>query len=204
MTIKNRKYRPHRNLLTRDEARAILEPHVPALLECLAAAWEAVQQTLDDDPERRAVLDSSTQASMLYNWFAYLIVARLDGVPGVRKVQTGRMIKFVFNEQLSLRFKKFDRNLWSRNVRTNNQLRHYFQLQLDGVAEDATEVTLGYVTDVTNSGLRGVYLTCPIGWSRNKWMIVLDEADSGSFLFAPSESTPPTTVKPKVAIKKKA
>lgn len=200
-----RKYRPRNNLLTRDEARAILDPHTPVLLGCLAEAWEAVQRTLDEDPERRAVFDSATQAAMLYDWFANLIVGQLDGAPGVRKVQTGKMIKLIFNDRLSLRFKKFDRNLWSRNVRTNNQLRHYFQLQLDGVAEEATEVTLGYVTDVTNTGLRGVYLTCPIGWNRNKWMIVLDEADSGALLFEPTESTPPATiVKPKVAVKKKA
>lgn len=187
----NNRFVERRAIISQEEAKALLEPHLPLLEEDFKAAWDFVQDILNQDPERRSTFDISTQAAMIFNRFVRLTHKRFNDVPGVLLKSSGRMMKMIINGKLSLRFKKFDGKLRSKNVRTNQQLKMYFQLQLDGM-DTATEVTFGYKTDATGLNVTGVYVTCPVGWGTNRWVIVVNEREQGDALpfIAPEPVTP--------------
>jgi hypothetical protein len=150
-----------------------------------------VQAILDEDPDRRVTFDVSTQAAMVFNRFVILTARRLEGNAKVRLKRSGRMMTINFGSGLILRFKKFDDKLRSRNIRTNSQALIYWQMTLDGM-DPATNVTFGYQTDVTARNVTGVFFTCPVGWSKNKWVIPVDEQAEGAlpFVSAPREPEP--------------
>ena len=188
-------------VLTEDAAKAILEPYMPGLQEDLEASWAWVQEALDGDPERRVVFDTSTQAAMVFNRFVFLTERRLSTDPKVRITKHGRMMKVAFGGgQLSLRFKKLDEELRSKNVKTNQQLRIYSQMVLDGM-DPTTTVTFGYKLDPPGRNIVGVYITCPIGWNINKWVIVLSESEGDALLLAPQ--SPPDDGQPGFSIRPK-
>lgn len=179
---------PRAGLLERDEAEEILEPHVNTLWDCLSRAFQRVQDELAEDPERRAAYDASTQAAMVYHWFARFVAQAYEDVVDVDVAKQGRMIRIRLDQRLVLRFKKLDDALRSRNVRTNTQAEMYFQYEIDGVLP-VTNVTLGYTVDGLGQNMTGIYFTCPVGWSRNKWVINLAGEESGGlFRTEPSPS----------------
>lgn len=184
--------------MSREEAERIITPRFPLLIDTLDDAWSWLQDILDEDPERRSILYASTQAAMVYDCFVCRLAARIDGEDGVHVHWHGRMLKVDLDRRLSLRFKRFDNDLCSRNVRTNSQAAIYFQLDLPGVSDPLTDVTFGYVTDVARTKIIGMYITCPIGWSRNKWLIVVDEGQSDATRLIEDPSGPEAPIiKPK-------
>jgi hypothetical protein len=168
-------------LLTSEQAEEILEPYRAGLLEDFRAAWTWAQTLLDADVEYRLTLDTSTQAAIVFNRFVRLTMRRYDGHEAVKVRRSGRMMTINFGGGLFLRFKKFDDQLRSHNVKTNSQAEIYYQLRLRGM-DPATRVTFGYRTDATGRNVAGLHITCPVGWSRNKWVITLDEAKGNEAL----------------------
>ena len=188
-----------KNVLSRNEARQILEPHIPPLITNLDKAWAWVQDIMDEDPERRIVFDTSLEAAMVSQRFIALTRQQLDGAEGVKIQMHGRHMSVMLNGGLKLRFKKLDQKLRSGNVHTRRQRAIYHQYTIDGI-NDPTDVTFGYVTTPVGDKIHGVYVTCPIGWKDNAWMIVVRDPGMGSMpLFtggdAPSE--PDFIVRPK-------
>jgi hypothetical protein len=202
MKIKSPSYR-RKNLLSRDEARAILEPHIQPLIQNLEDAWGWVQDIMDEDDERRVVLDASLEAAMVSQRFIFQTRHQLEGTDRVKIKMHGRHMSVVFNEGLKLRFKKLDQKLRSGNVRTNRQRAIYHQYTLHGV-NDPTDVTFGYVLTPAGDQIHGVYVTCPIGWSKNAWMIVVRDPGMGALpLFTGDDApdAPEFIVRPKAARK---
>lgn len=188
------KYVERPGVLAETEVRPILDPHLPGLLDDFQVAWDWVQDILDQDLDRRATFDSSTQAAMIFNRFASLMGHRMDGQNRICLKRSGRMLRAVIDDRVAIRFKKLRKNrkgaLCASNVHTNAQSRMYYQLCIDGL-EDCrpTEVTFGYTTDDTNTIVTGLYLTCPISWHTNKWTVQLDGmADEGTLPFVAPEN----------------
>jgi hypothetical protein len=183
-----------RNLVTQQEAEEILAPYSDGLKADFWQSWQWVQDILDQDPERRATLDPSTVAAMIFNRFVVLAIRRLTSDKNVVIRKHGRMMKVTFADKLSLRFKKFDENLCGSNVHTINQMFIYWQMEFDGM-DSPTEVTFGYTVDASGRRVTGLYVTCPIGWKENIWKITLDEdrgEDRGDVLpFAAPDSPAP-------------
>jgi hypothetical protein len=48
------------------------------------------------------------------------------------------------------------------------------------------------VTDVTGQKIRGMYITCPRNWRRNRWMIIVDDQllHGGTLLPTPVPNLP--------------
>lgn len=183
-----------RGVLTREEAEEVLEPHVPLLWECLQQAWEWLEKKFDEDPTMRLTVVGRTRANMVYDKFVDVAENAFTGVDGVEVSWDRSFLRLLFNGRISLRFKKLNKAMRSSNVRTNAQRTIYFQLEIDSFPPAPTEVTFGYVLDAAGAKIERVCLTCPIGWSLNKWVIPVMEppADSSS-LFAPSPQPEPAT-----------
>ena len=187
----DKKYVERPGILRQEQAFPIIEPYLPGLIVDFNGSWDWVQAILDQDAERRATLDASTQAAMVFCRFVLLTAGRLSRDPDVQLLRKGRMLRALIKKQMALRFKKLhlkqDGHLVSGNVKTNAQGKIYYQLGLDGM-QDAkpTEVTFGYTTDRVNVSVTGIFLTCPISWYSNKWVIpLIAESDEGKLPFAP-------------------
>jgi hypothetical protein len=186
--MRNPKYRTRSDLKTREEAWPIIEPYAQQFYDWLNDAWTWVQKILDDDPERRAIMDSSTVSSMVYDRFRFLMKNGLLGDKHIMLIAEGRMTRASINGEIVLRFKKFDKRLTSHNAITGNQdLIYNQQYRLEDIGERPTNVTFGYITDITATKLAGVYFTCPKSWRQNKWTIKVGGSDeSGAMLFDPN------------------
>lgn len=187
----DKKYVERQGLLTQAQAFPVIEAYVPGLLADFGTSWDWVQAILDQDPERRVTFDASAQAAMVFCRFVILTGRRLDGDPRVVLKKSGRMLRALIDKSVAIRFKKLhlkmNGHLVSGNVKTNAQGLIYYQLGFDGM-QDArpTEVTFGYTTDKTNTLVTGIYLTCPISWYSNKWVIpFMPEQGEGALPFAP-------------------
>jgi hypothetical protein len=177
-------------ILTEAEARPILEPYLPALVDVFHSSFDWVQAILDQDPERRRDLDASIQAGMVYCRFTSLVGRRLGADKNVVLKRRGRMLRALIGKRIALRCKKLRKtrkgHLCAGNVKTNAQSLIYYQLGIDKMqGAHPTEVTFGYTTDPSNRSPTGVYLTCPISWYSNKWTIPLEgEEFTGQLPFA--------------------
>lgn len=181
----------NRGLISRDEAETLLKPFLPLLSECIDSAWSWAQQILDEDPGRRKTLDPSTQASMVYNKLVELVEEKLTGEPGIDLLRKGRMLSVCFFRKVVVRFKKFDWQLRSKNVKTNRQRKIYYQqFELEGIADKPTSLTLGYVVDPLGRELLSLHLTCPISYSRNRWSIQIKAHRDENILPFGSKPTP--------------
>src|SRR5271154_2810337 len=113
-------------ILTEAQAKPILEPYVPGLMDDFHGAWDWVSAILDEDPERRVTFDTSTTAAMVFNRFVLLTRRRLDGNDEVVLRKYGRMMRALLGGgRLALRFKKLTKKmtgaLCGGNVKTNAQ-----------------------------------------------------------------------------------
>lgn len=195
-------------VISREDAKAELESRATLLEEKLRESFDWVQAILNQDAARRLTLDLSIQAAMVYQRFVELLEAAMVGDPSVRITKVGRMRMFSFGQKLRLRFKKLDRNLTAKNVRTKHQHGMYHQLLLPGLDNDMTDVTFGYLTNKTGQKIDGIYLTCPKNWKENHWRIEFEDPMMGHGLFVtppvapikPQEVTP--LVRPKTASRK--
>ena len=165
------------NLLKLPQAQEILRPHLPGLYADFQEAWDWVEAIFDQDPERRATFDASIHAAMVFHRFVVLSYRRFTGHETVKVKRAGRMMTINLGGGLLLRFKKFNKDLHSCNVKTNTQARIYWNLTFEGM-EPATCVTFGYKLDPANRKVVGVYVTCPVGWDRNEWVLPINEASS--------------------------
>jgi hypothetical protein len=170
----------NRGVATQEEAEAILNPHLPILWECLNDAWQWVQNLLTWDADARQTLMGRSRACIMYERATRLIEQRFNGMTGIRLARQRGFLQVVFNERLSLRFKKLRPGLRSSNVRTNAQRNIYFQHEFENFPPAATELTLGYLTDKAWMQIDGAFITCPVSWDRLKWSMPLLPPASGA------------------------
>jgi len=184
---KKRPFIERPGLLTQAQAFPIIEPYLPGLVDDFKGSWEWNQAILDEDPERRLTFDASAQAAMVFCRFVVLTGRRLEGDPKVVLRKSGRMLRALIEKAIAIRFKKLqlkmNGHLVAGNIKTNAQGLIYYQLGFDGMQNARpTEVTFGYTTDKSNTLVTGIYLTCPISWYSNKWVIPLESEDAAGTL----------------------
>lgn len=196
--MKTGKLPRRKNLVSREQASKILEPFTERLVDTLDQAWNWVQDILDEDTERRLTFDSSLEAAMINRRFVDLSRIWLEQESGVKIQMFGRHMSVLIDGGLNLRFKKLDSKLKSGNVRTNRQDEKYNQTLFD--LNKHTEVTFGYVLTPAGNDIHGLYITCPIGWTRNAWMIALRDPGFGEIPLFTGDDAPDNSeviVKPK-------
>src|SRR4051794_19407819 len=103
----DKKYIERPGILSEEQAKPILEPYIPGLIDDFHTSFDWVQAILDQDPERRATFDTSTTAAMVFNRFVVLMGRRLDGSDGVDVRKYGRMMRALLGGgRVAVRFKK--------------------------------------------------------------------------------------------------
>lgn len=174
-------------LLSQQDAEAILAPHLGALRGFLEQGWADWRESVAAAP-KLAPSRATTRANMVYDRITLHAEAYFDeqGVPAVRK---GQMLTVSFDDgRLILRFKKFrSRKLGTSGIPTQQRLE--FELQqvvLDGTA--ATYVVAGYLPDELGVGLDVLAIACTYN-GRVIWQI--DLMDEGLASVVPVRVDPP-------------
>ena len=146
---------------------------------------------MDQDPERRVTFDAGLEATMVNMRFVHLARQRFEELEKVAVKMHGRHMAVTLDGGLRLRFKKFDDKLRSGNVKTNRQREIYHQYEIEGI-ESPTDVTFGYATNPAGTNISGVYVTCPVGWRENAWMIAVRDPglEDGYQLFGGGDDSP--------------
>jgi len=88
-----------------------------------------------------------------------------------------------------LRFKKLDNNKRSRNIPTTQQYLFRAQLDLPGIPSELTHLEAGYVLNELQTGLDGVYITCP-NKNRLEWFIDLTPLSGTNVARLPINANP--------------
>ncbi len=177
--------------LSLEQAKPLLEPCVPILLESFWEAWGWATALVDSDKLARLILHSSTMAGIVSDGYAHFSRPKLVDQFKARWSSSGRFHKASMGP-LSLRFKKFTPDLLGMQVRTEAQRQEYQQDQsyLPG-AQAITGITLGYTLDPLRSVVTGIYFTCPSDFDRNAWNWPIYQAGDGQLSLFQGTPLPP-------------
>ncbi|SFS17481.1 hypothetical protein SAMN04487846_3570 [Microbacterium sp. cf046] len=165
-------------LLSQQDAEAILAPHMSALRRFLEQGWSDWHESVLAAP-KLATTRATSRANVVYDRITLHAEAYFEavGIPCVRK---GQMLVVSFDDgRLILRFKKFrSRKLGTSGIPTEQRLE--FELQqvvLDGTA--ATYVVAGYLPDELGIGLDVLAIACTYN-GRVIWRIDLSDDSTTS------------------------
>ena len=164
-------------ILTREEAREILEPHLLTFRDCIDGGWNAWKEHYKD---RAHILDPRARAAIVYCEIRELAKAAFDGKDGVKIVVKRSMFLLYIGEHIVLRFKKFRADGRCSNVRTKQQALFSAQLNIDGILP-GTYVNAGYTLDNLQAEVEKILINCQLG-ARILWTI------------RPGEAAPPETM----------
>ena len=182
-----------KDLLTEDQAWALLRGHIDDIRTCLVAGWNAWRDLGSRVPDHVVRFDSTTRAGIINNEIVAEARRRFHNVPGVNVTAQGRMVVLVFGGILILRFKKIDRNFRTRNVPTRQAQRFQYQMEMEGLPPEATVVVAGYLLTALQDAVHGNWLVCSYGTGL-EWKIPLDSLTSSSpalLQTAPDPARPP-------------
>lgn len=112
-----------------------------------------------------------------------------DGIEGIRISQKRGLTTINIRDHLLARFKKLDKNKHSRNLPTQQSFLFKAQLELPGIPSKLTHLDVGYVLNDLQTGIDGVYITCPYGKGL-AWLINLDNSSSGGNVIRFTSSGP--------------
>ncbi len=161
-------------LLSDQEAWSILEPFIPDIHACLVAGWNCWRDLGERVPEHVVRYDSTTRAGIVYNEIIAEARKRFFGVRDVNLQSRGRTLLLIFQGVLVLRFKKIDRNFRTRNVPTKQVVRMQYQMELQGLPPEATQVVAGYLLNALQDSVSGNWIVCPMGRSY-EWKLPLGD-----------------------------
>mgnify|MGYP000208557684 CR=1 FL=1 len=165
-------------LLSRQDAEAILAPHLAALRGFLEQGWADWHESVLAAP-KLAISRATSRANVVYDRITFHAESYFDaqGIPTVRKRQV--LTVSLDDGRVILRFKKFrSRGLGTSGIPTQQRLE--FELQqvvLDGTA--ATYIVAGYLPDELGIGLDVLAIACTYD-GRVIWQIDLTEEVTAS------------------------
>lgn len=158
-------------ILTREDADAILRPHMAALRECVESGWADWHQAVRDTPFL-ATSRTTSRANVVYDRISQRAEAYFDaqGIPTSRK--RGFLTVSLDGGRLVLRFKKFrNKKLRTAGISTQQRLAiEYQQPALSGL--EVTHATVGYLPDDIGVDLDVMAVACTYG-ERVVWQIDL-------------------------------
>lgn len=184
-------------LISEDEARTVLEPHLNLFRKCIEDGVRAVEKMEDEHQEFFHVYPAGARATVVYWQIVHLAEERFQGLPGVITSHNRRFLTILIAEKLEIRFKKLGRNKLSRNYPTRAQKTYRLQLRLKGI-EEPTRATAGYRLD-RDGAVKDYLIVCERG-QEIKWDIDLP-IEAGATIAQPATEAPATET-PKIRPKK--
>lgn len=148
-------------LISEEDAKRVLEPYMPVFWKMMLAVWKDWEEI----PEKqRMMMTPTARANNLYSFILHYARSYFADVPGVTIIHK-RLFLVGIHGLVLLRFKKlksvFDKR--SSNYRTLFQINYSTQRDLPNMPPEAARLTIGYVLDITQTALHGLFVTYPFG-----------------------------------------
>jgi hypothetical protein len=164
-------------LMTKDEAHAVLAPHLPSLRVFVEQGWGEWHQLIATSPfmvESRLV----SRANVVYDRISKAAEKYFDELDIPTSWKNQCLTVSLDDGRIILRFKKFqNRKLRTSGIPTQQRLEFEMQqVVLDGTA--STYVVVGYLPDELGMGLDVIALACSYNGTL-LWQIDLDQDEIG-------------------------
>jgi hypothetical protein len=153
--------------ISRDDAYALLETHIPRLWRCHE---NAIQHYRDSYPADIPLFRKSTSANILSDFVFANVISEFDEVPDTRIIaDEERRLRFLsISDSIKLWFKKLDDKKESSNVRTH-QSDELNRGQLTFFGETALLIA-GYQLNADETAMRCIAISPP-NWVTPRWFI---------------------------------
>jgi hypothetical protein len=157
--------------LSREAALSLIEAHKERFWRVCEAPWELWKQ--HSDPR----LSPRTRANLIYDWMLDTARRKFAGVPGAEfvEVESKGLVLMRLEEQILVRFKKFDDSRRPRNYQTAHARLYNQQVSLPEIPT-ATRVYCGYRLNRFQTDIRDVSISCMSG-KRVEWNIEIEPAE---------------------------
>ncbi|MDR7184574.1 hypothetical protein J2X85_001597 [Microbacterium trichothecenolyticum] len=158
------------DLLSEEDARTHLEPHLEAIRGCIEDGWAEWHRNVQAAPSL-ALTSKTSRANVVYDHISSRMEAYFDqqGVPTSRK--RGFLTVSLADGVIEVRAKKFAHRhkLTTSGIPTYQRLAMlHQQVPLDGLA--VTHITVGYFPDELGVGLDVVAVACSYGRELVWWI----------------------------------
>lgn len=147
--------------LSKEEAESLLMPYMETFWKIMLDVWKAWEEI----PEKqRMMMTPTARANNLYSFTIFYARTYFADVPGVTIIQK-RLFLVGISGLVLLRFKKLKsiEDKRSSNYPTLFQMNYSSQQTLPGMPPEAARLTIGYVLDVSQSAIQGLFVTHPFG-----------------------------------------
>ncbi len=157
--------------LSREAALSLIEAHKERFWRVCEEPWERWKQRPDPRLSRR------TRANLIYDWMLDTARREFAAVPGVEfvEVESKGLVLMRLDEQILVRFKKFDDARRPRNYQTAHARMYNQQMSLPEIPT-ATRVYCGYRLNRFQTDIRDVSISCMSG-RRVEWNIEIEPAE---------------------------
>ncbi len=144
-------------VLTSEDAREILGPHMRGTAECVFGGFDVLLNFRDKDPEHYVQLSPTTCAGIVHDAMVARAAQVFNGMrPEVTVIEALGSKVITFYDRVALRFKKLSANLKPRNARTKQQE----EFSQHTLWPDLTNLTAGYRLDATGQEIRDMQIVC--------------------------------------------
>jgi hypothetical protein len=159
-------------LLSHDEGQRIVGPHFGAIFQIVIKAWTEYVAEYSD--KQRAKHSTTTRACILHDLMVANAALYFTATDGCSSINSQGLMLFLISGKhipVAIRFKKFDRELLSRNQPTQQVRDFRSQQQIDALGA-AYHLEAGYVLDQYESAIEQISIVCP-NRNRSYWDIEL-------------------------------
>jgi len=164
-----------------DEARGLLDPHIPTLKKCVDAGLDDFNVKHGSD---RHYLSPHSRAMIIRDLIIFHVRKAFDGKEGVSIMERGRLFLLNIGGEILLRFKKMNEQMLASNVPTKQAMDFSRQqLSFEGFLPAVTNMNVGYIPNDVWTHPDRVIIACPNGMSSNHWY--MDITEEGQVKVAP-------------------
>src|ERR1051325_9568017 len=152
---------PPQPLISKEEAQALLQPHMATFWKIMQAVWKAWEGIPE---EQRMMMTPTARANCLYSFIIHHARSQFSNHNDV-KILEKRLFLVGIKGMVLLRFKKLKSvdDKRSSNYPTLFQVNYTAQRMLPGMPPEAARLTVGYVLDITATSVQGLFVTYPCG-----------------------------------------
>ena len=150
------------NYISEEEAKKILESHLPILTNCIKVAWQQWERLDEKAPDLRFPLAARTRACFIYDHICYEVKHQFEGVSGVSINDKPEFVLLNIENLILIRFKKLNSASQGSNIATIQQDNYNLQLELPGIPNSAARITAGYLLDKIQATIKDIRIAFPV------------------------------------------
>jgi hypothetical protein len=173
-------------MTSKSSAEQILGPYLKRFRDCIVLAF---QRYKSDYQANALVHTARSRASVIHDHMVAFAREFFGADEEIRIFDRRGLSLINVKNSLLLRFKKLDAKKHSRNIPTQQSFLFRAQLELPGIPAELTHLEAGYVLNELQTGLDGVYITCPNG-NRLEWFIDLTSLARANVVSIPRSAAP--------------